>query len=627
MLQYYTLEEAAQLLGTSTEQGKKLLDEHRIKQFRDGRGKVRYVASAVDLLARTLGRGSDAELQLGESPPAKAGNTPQPKKPDQTDPGVFDFSLGGDSSDEIPIGQHPAPRAGDSSRKSGGRSPAPKVGSDSDVRLVADGSDLDFHVSSDSDVRMVEEAGPASSKSGLGLGKGGKKSKADTAGDSDVRMVPAELGSDSDVRMVSDDPADSSLIGLGIQPGKKHSDSDIRLEQQGVRLAGDGSDDSLITEEIDLDAEERKAAAARAKGGKKVRGTAAQPALPAESPFELSESDSQLNVPSLKTGDSSDFDLKPGGSSGEFDLSASEFGGKALSGDEVTLGELAPGAGNSGINIQSPADSGISLEGGDSGSEEIEFELSLDAGSTPKPVKKKAVEEDSDSEFELSLAADSSEEQPALDSSSPTADSDSEFELTLDDSGGLRPLEQDPQQSGEGDIFETDFEVPALEDESGSEAVALDDADTDLESSEFDLALEEGDMASDEESGSQVVALDDEGEVDSAAETVQGRRRKGAAPQRLASDDVGEMLDSDEDDSSLEEDERPSRTAAATAAPADWGSMPALVMVPCVIVMVLAGLMGYELVRGMWGYQQSGKVSGFLTDALARQFGAELPKE
>lgn len=38
------------------------------------------------------------------------------------------------------------------------------------------------------------------------------------------------------------------------------------------------------------------------------------------------------------------------------------------------------------------------------------------------------------------------------------------------------------------DIFETDFDLLALADEAASRAVALDDADTDLESSEFDLA-------------------------------------------------------------------------------------------------------------------------------------------
>ena len=88
----------------------------------------------------------------------------------------------------------------------------------------------------------------------------------------------------------------------------------------------------------------------------------------------------------------------------------------------MSLGELTgAGAAKSGINLQDPADSGISLEQG--GSDEIEFELSLDAGATPKPgpvaeggfverirvepggtiAARKAAEEESSSEFELAL--------------------------------------------------------------------------------------------------------------------------------------------------------------------------------------------------------------------------------
>ena len=100
--------------------------------------------------------------------------------------------------------------------------------------------------------------------------------------------------------------------------------------------------------------------------------------------------------------------------------------------------------------------------------------------------------------------------------------SDSEFELTLDDSGGLAPAEDAPQvKAGQDkDIFETDFEVPALEEESGSQVAAL---DTDLDSSDFDLALGDSEVAAEEGSGSQVVALDEE-EADEAAATVAAKR-------------------------------------------------------------------------------------------------------
>ena len=92
---------------------------------------------------------------------------------------------------------------------------------------------------------------------------------------------------------------------------------------------------------------------------------------------------------------------------------------------------------DSGINLQEPADSGISLEKGADSSNELEFELSLDAESTPKPAK-----------------------------AAPNVDSSSEFELTLEDSARLAPLESDEKTpKSDKDIFETDFEVPALEDE------------------------------------------------------------------------------------------------------------------------------------------------------------------
>src|SRR5262249_44779340 len=144
-------------------------------------------------------------------------------------------------------------------------------------------------------------------------------------------------------------------------------------------------------------------------------------------------------------------DLTPAGDSSPISLSSDEMPTLSPKDEEVGLGDKPAkpvgAASDSGISLQAAADSGISLEKkeGDS-SEEVEFELSLDAESTPKPKPAAPVVED---------------------------DSSSEFELTLDDSGGLAPIEEEaaPQTgsgSGEKDIFETDFDVPALEDESGS---------------------------------------------------------------------------------------------------------------------------------------------------------------
>src|SRR5262249_53956913 len=158
-------------------------------------------------------------------------------------------------------------------------------GSDSDVRLVADGSDMEFEIAADSDVKMVEEG--SSSKSSSGKRKGGP-----TPEDSDVRMVSVDVHGDSDVKITEDE---SGSVVLDRPPGKKHSDSDIRLDEvdRPAPRADEGSDDALVTEEIDLDAEERRHAEkqAKAKKGKgersKMKRGDSTPALPTTSPFEL----------------------------------------------------------------------------------------------------------------------------------------------------------------------------------------------------------------------------------------------------------------------------------------------------------------------------------------------------
>jgi hypothetical protein len=304
--------------------------------------------------------------------------------------------------------------------------------------------------------------------------------------------------------------------------------------------------------------------------------------------------------------------------------------------DVVDLGELSGGAGSSGINLQDPADSGISLEQG-SGSDELDFELTLDAGSTPKPsaggkgAKSSKSDKDSSDEFELSIqdddspteAGSSSEFELSLDAeSSPDlekVDSDSEFELTLDEEGSLAPVEED---ADEKDIFETDFEVPALDDESGSEAVVLEeDSDTDLEeNSDFELALNEGDVEADEDSGSQVVALEDEEDADDAAATIaRPRKLKPRRPAITADDDEGLELevDLDAEDEEAELEEEPVGALAAPAPPPEWGAMPGVVMIFSVLFLFVVGLMGFELVQGMLSYQKTGKFSGLVTNSIA----------
>src|SRR5262249_1383797 len=152
----------------------------------------RFRAQEIDELARQMGLGSDMDLQLGEVPAPKKGNSPTPgkrsskveapgsgaKKSSKLDPGsgakksskvdlggtparrhskmappdsgeVFHFSLSLDEEEaQVQLGSLPpaGPGGSKSGSKKGPPSPAPKPGSDSDVRLVNDGSDVDFSV-------------------------------------------------------------------------------------------------------------------------------------------------------------------------------------------------------------------------------------------------------------------------------------------------------------------------------------------------------------------------------------------------------------------------------------------------------------------------------------------------
>ena len=683
MVQYYTLEQAAEVLQTTPEKVKEMAKKNEVRAFQD-RGNLRFRAPEIDELARTRGLGSDPALTPGQGPksPPPSSQRRKSKIPPPQQP------MAAAEDEEAPIGREPsapgskgAPSSGrrsPSPGKSGGRkptmaqpgpkSPPPRASSDSDVRLVAEGSDLDFQVVPEAPKSPPPASRPPSSKSGSKKTRSSKLGKSADPQDSGVRIVPLDEASDSDVKLEPEAGGESALAGPS--SAKKPSDSDIRLEDSSRDVKKSGkpkAGEHPITEEIDLDEEQRRAeAAAPTQPGKgKGRSKANPLQLPTSSPFELSEEDIDMDEPAAKkpkarpskpaekegeTDSSSDFELTPvgEGEASPLELSSSEV--EALptdESDEVNLGGELTGAGaaKSGINLQDPADSGISLEQG--GSDEIEFELSLDSGATPKPapVSKEDEsssdfelapggeesspeeessefelalesadapagegEEESSSEFELSLEAEGSSETEAAE-----PDSDSEFELTLDAEGGLEASGDADALAGdeeEKDIFETDFEVPALEEEeSGSEAVVLEDEDTDLETSDFDLALDEEGGEEDLESGSQVVALEDEEEVDEGAETEARARRRGAA---VADEDEESELDLEIDpNAEPEEEEEEEAAVGAAAPPAKWGPLPALLLIPTVLVMFFVGLLAFELAGTMWNYRQPGHTTGF----------------
>ncbi len=714
MVQYYTLREAAEKLRMDPEKLKEMAKNNQLRAFQD-RGTLRFRAPEIDEMARSLGLGSDPDLQLGELPapksgskPPSSGKSPAPgagKSPPPSSrrtmhvPADADLSLVGDEHDVVPIGDDPAshrgkplsgskPKSGPPKSgppKSGPKGPqSPAPSHDSDVRLVSDGGGLDFQLEVDDNGSIAKpKEPPGGPKSPKAQKKRPSKFGPEEKPDSGVRIVPLDQASDSDVKIVQGDRPDDPNVVLGSMKTKTPSDSDVRMELADPPARQRGSQDPFVTEEIELDLEAMKEEQAKAK---RRRPTKSSPELPTTSPFELSEEDAGEGSRGGKRtakkdkDSSSDFELSPAEQS-PIELGSDEIPiPLAKDDDEVGLGEISGGGGHpSGINLRDPRDSGISLEEG--GSEEIEFTAAGGLGSTPKPGPRTPKpgprtpkpgprtpkptpggqdssgefelsmddsptgeegntssefelsldpgtgEQDSSSEFELSLDAngpDSAASGSDLEDSS-AVDSDSEFELSIDPSGELEGAGEAGLTDDEKDIFETDFEVPALEDESASEAVALDESDTDLEDSDFELDLSDEDLAAEEESGSQVVALeegedaaDDEVELDEEEPPSRKPRKKVSAE----TEDFDEpLIDLDDMDTDAAAEEEAAVGAAALAPAAPWGVVPALFLFPAFIVMFFVVIMSFELLQTSWGYHTGGYGARLFVDPIARGLG------
>jgi len=180
MAQFYTLEEAARVLGMGPENLKLKAQHREVRAFMDS-GSWQFRVADIDELARRRGLGSDPELSLSDL---------ELEVPDGSGSDEFDLS-------EFQIGTAKpdlGPKTGDV--------PAAKPDS---------GSGSDEH-----DVLFDDMTLPPGPLSGSGSTIIGMKSGTKHPGDSDVRLVadePVQGVSDSDVTLVNDD--DASLPGIG----------------------------------------------------------------------------------------------------------------------------------------------------------------------------------------------------------------------------------------------------------------------------------------------------------------------------------------------------------------------------------------------------------------------------
>jgi hypothetical protein len=184
MAQFYTLEEAARVLGMGPEDLKLKAQHREVRAFMDG-GTWQFRVADVDELARRRGLGSDPELSLSDL---------ELEVPDASGSGEIDLS-------EFQMGTADPDLHGRTSKSS-----------------LISGSEDDRDVQFDD---MSLPPGPLSGSKIIGMGKAGK-----SASDSDVRLVP-----DKQIKGVSD----SDVRLMPTSPHQSRSDSDVTL------VKGDGS--------------------------------------------------------------------------------------------------------------------------------------------------------------------------------------------------------------------------------------------------------------------------------------------------------------------------------------------------------------------------------------------------
>lgn len=299
MAQFYTLEEAARVLGMSPEDLKSKAQHREIRAFLDG-GSWRFRVVDIDELARRRGLGSDAELHLSdlEMPAAGGGEGGE-------DLDLSEFQLGVARPDLAPetmdISALSAPK---------GVKPAEEMGSDHDILF--------------DDLSVPPNPVTGSSSVIIGMQSSGK-----LPSDSDVRLVPDNVkgSSDSDVRLASPDP-----------DLKQPSDSDVTLikddsADHGLLAPPSGSDETAV------------------RASPMVGSSAEVPAAESDSDFELNPSSDLVDVLQPESG--SDFELSALDASDEFESTPLR-----PSDSDVTAAD--PNI--SGINLSHPSDSGIGLQ-------------------------------------------------------------------------------------------------------------------------------------------------------------------------------------------------------------------------------------------------------------------------
>jgi hypothetical protein len=433
MAQFYTLEEAARVLGMSPEDLKAKAQQREVRAFLDG-GSWRFRVVDIDELARRRGMGSDAELRLSDLDLPATPSSADELNLSEYQMGVANPDLGAPTMDIASstsgsdhdillddLSLPPGPVTGSSSVIIG-MATTSRMPSDSDVRLVPDNTGSGIRPS-DSDVRLA----PSEPKKKPGKSDSDVKLKAPGLSDSDVKLKPDSLGpADSDVTLIADDTLDHGILAPG--PG-----------DTAVRLGPGGYSDSSSSTEVSAD-----------KAG----------GIESDSDFELSPSSM---MEALQPDSGSDFELSA------MEEGSDEFEATPLLGpgdSDVTAAD----PGHSGINLSRPSDSGINLQMasglGLAGASSIE--LAPLSGSDIKAGPSKAAPKP---------AAKASKPSPA--ETPPPATRKGEKDIFDDTDFEVDVLDSDSGSEDKTMQLEAASDFELEESDTGSEVFAIDEEDVD----------------------------------------------------------------------------------------------------------------------------------------------------
>ena len=556
---YLSLEEAAQLAGMSVEEIKQLRERGEIRGFSDG-GTWKFKSDDVEELKRSHQADSNPDVPL-----------------------LSDEDLESDSSiigmdEEDLVSEQPTVIRG-SSALDDDDDDAFLVGmsSDSDVQLIPnelltdDGAvDIVSMTNSDSDVRLVDTFPTLTdpgSDSDVKL-VGGSDSDVQIVGgsDSDVRIM--EDDSDSDVKLVEDAKTEHDMAAM-----EEDSDSDVALvppKGSGVSLDMHDTDASVFDEE---------------ESGISL-GDGSSITLAAESGISLEKIDSDLELKE-KAGGSGDSELEISTDDSGISLEGFDDSGISLM-DDDSGDDFIGLADDSGIEL-SPADSGIALESlADSG-------IALAGNDRTVPLMPKAGGARGDDD-------DTAMEMPAL-------EDDSEFELSMDgvDSGDTANIIMFEDEDEFDDRAAT---IVKKKGESSEEFDLTGDGDFDLEESfdEFDEDADFGDGGFDDELDVVEDVVGEDDELDDLDVFDEG------------ADDFDDDFDAGTSTPDFVGGAALNQGAIAAPVQAEWGAGPFVGLLLSTLLMIVCGMMMFDLVRSMWAWNDpsgfNSPLLGFVKDLI-----------